>query len=291
MARRPHDPDGDFAGYLAVRWPDLVGGLEAEGIDPDAARLAVAVTMLGHRRGWSRLVREQQVDVVLWSEARERAGLVARPGEAAPHGVGVPDPADPPEPWLERAREVRAGERRRTVRRTMVGLAVVAVLAAGWTWWATRPEVAPVREEANPLPVAWYSGGELHLADVVVGLPDVDEFVADGADVVARLGSGDYVRVRADGDVEPLDAAPAQLADTGPAPAYLPPGRYDTRVQSVPLPGGGWAHLIDSSRRSGAQDAVRRSESGRRALVVCPTESTCQPPITITATDGSVRLR
>lgn len=291
MARRPQDPDGDFAAYVAVRWPDLVGGLEADGVAPDDARLAVGSTLLAHQRGWSRLVREQQVDVVLWSEARERAGLPPRPGEAAPHGVAVPDPADPPEPWLARAREARSVDRRRTVRRSVIGLAVLALLAAGWAWWAARPVPPPVREEANPLPVVWYSGGELHLARVVVGLPAVDEFVADGDDVVARLGDGGYVRVRADGDVEELDAEPTGLADNRPAPAYLPPGRYDTRLQSVPLPGGGWAHLIDSSRRTGSQDAVRRSESGRRALVVCPTASTCESPVTISGTDASIRLR
>ena len=61
-------------------------------------------------------------------------------------------------------------------------LAVVALLAAGWAWWAAQPEPPAVRAEANRLPVAWYAEGELHLEDVVVELPDVEVFVADFAD-------------------------------------------------------------------------------------------------------------
>ena len=290
MARRPQDPDGDFAAYAAVRWPDLVGGLEADGVAPDDARLAVASTLLAHRRGWSRLVREQQVDVVLWAEARERAGLDVRPGEAAPHAVGVPDPADAPAPWLERARVVRAVDRRRTVRRTLVGLAVVAALAAGWAWWAARPVQPPVREEANPLPVVWYADGDLHLADVVVELPGIEEFVALDGEVAVRMRSGELVQVDGDGAVTPLDVAPTELDDPPQVRAFEPPGRYDVSVQGVPLADGGWAYVIDSARRTGATDAVRQSESGRRALVVCDGDGSCAEPVTINAS-GTIRLR
>ena len=52
----------------------------------------------------------------------------------------------------------------------------------------------------------------------------------------------------------------------------------------------GWAHLIDSSRRDGAQDAVRQSESGRRAVLVCRTLSSCDAPVTVVG-EGSIRLR
>lgn len=280
----------DFATYVAARWPDLVGGLEEEGVAPDDARLAVAEGLLARRRGWSRRVREENVDVTLWSEVRERAGLAPQPGEAAPHGLRAFDLDDPAEPWLARAEQVRRARRRRGVRRSIIGLVVVGVLAAGWSWWASIPPTPEVREEDNALPVVWYAEGELHLADVVVTLPGVDEFVAVGPDVAARLRSGDVVRIAADGTVDQLDAAPPELTDVAPGPAYQPPGRYDVSLQSAPLPGGGWAYLIDSSRRDGA-DAVRQSESGRRALVVCPTQSTCAEPVTILGTNGSIRLR
>ena len=61
-------------------------------------------------------------------------------------------------------------------------------------------------------------------------------------------------------------------------------------MQTAPVPGGGWAYLLDSSRRTSAQDALRQSESGRRALVVCTADFTCSDPRTIEA-NGSIRLR
>lgn len=283
----------DFATYVDARWPDLVGGLEDEGVPGERARLAVAEALLAARRSWARRVREEQVDVTLWAEVRERAGLAARPGEPVPHAVRPRDPRDGPEEWFERAGRSRAARRRRDARRALVGLAVLAVLSAGWSWWAGRPDPPAVREEANPLPVAWYAEDELHLQDVVVELPGLEAFVADftdGTAVVARLRSGEVVRVDAEGEVRPVDEAPAAL-DTVPIP---PPvrgiGPYDALVESVPLGGGGWAHLVDSARRAGAEDDLRQSETGRRAVVVCPTEWTCEEPVTVVA-DGTVRLR
>jgi hypothetical protein len=283
----------DFATYVDARWPDLVGGLEDEGVPGDRARLAAAEALLAARRSWQRRVRDEQVDVTLWAEVRERAGLVVRPGEPVPHAVRPRDPRDRPEEWLERAAKVRAARRRRGLRRAVVGLAVVSVLAAGWAWWAAQPEPPAVRTEANRLPVAWYAEGELHLEDVVVGLPRVETFVADGPAVVARLRSGDVVRVDAEGGVEPVDEATDALdaldAVLTPAPLRGLPA-YDVLVESVPLPGGGWAHLVDSARRAGAEDELRQSETGRRAVVVCPTERTCGEPVTVLA-GGTVRLR
>ena len=281
----------DFSRYVDARWPDLVGGLEDEGVPADEARVAVAETLLASRRSWDRRVREEQVDVALWAEVRERAGLPARPGEAVPHGVRPRDPRDAPEEWLARAVDLRAARRRRGLRQGLVVTVVVAALAVGWAWWAARPGPYDVRREANELPVIWYAAGELHLEDVVVGLPDVEAFVPWGAGAAARLRSGDVVRVDADGDVHRTDDVPESLDDPPAAPPFLALGTYDVLVQSVPVPGGGWAHLLDSSRRDGAQDAVRQSESGRRALVVCTADFACGPPETITAADGSIRLR
>jgi hypothetical protein len=283
----------DFATYVDARWPDLVGGLEDEGVPGGPARTAVAEALLAARRSWERRVRDEQVDVTLWAEVRERAGLPVRPGEPVPHAVRSRDPRDGPEEWLERAGRLRAARRRRNARRALLGLAVVTALCAGWAWWAAQPDPPAVREEVNPLPVAWYADGELHLQDVVVDLPGLEAFVADftdGSAVVARLRSGEVVRVDAEGEVQPVDEAPGAL-DTVPIP---PPvrglGPYDTLVESVPLAGGGWAHLVDSARRAGAQDELRQSETGRRAVVVCPTEWTCEQPVTVVA-GGTVRLR
>ncbi len=283
--------DADFTHYVDARWADFVGGLEDEGVAPDDARLAVAETFLASRRSWSRRVRDEQVDVSLWAEARERTGLAARPGEPAPHGVRPLDVGDHPSVWLDRAAQVRSARRRRGARRSVVGLVVAAALVAGWMWWAARPETPPVREEANSLPVVWYSANELHLAHVVVELPGIEEFVAVGPDVAARMRSGQVLRVAADGVVSELDDVPAQLDEPTPLPAYQPPGRYSVGIQTVSLPGGGWAHLIDSSSRGGVRDSIRQSESGRRALVVCTPDGECGDPVTIVGAEGSVRLR
>jgi hypothetical protein len=281
----------DFATYVDARWPDLVGGLEDDGVPADRARLAVAEALIAARRSWQRRVRDEQVDVTLWAEVRERAGLPVRPGEPVPHAVRPRDPQDRPEEWLERAGEARAVRRRRGVRRAVAGLAVVAMVAAGWAWWAAQPEPPPVRAEANRLPIAWYAEGELHLEDVVVELPEVEAFVADGPGaVVARLRSGEVVRVDAAGEVEPADEAPETLDAVHTPPPVRGLGPYDALVESVPLAGGGWAHLVDSARRAGAEDVLRQSETGRRAVVVCPTEWTCGEPVTVIA-GGTVRLR
>ena len=280
----------DFATYVDARWPDLVAGLEDDGVPGDRARLVVAEVLLAARRSWQRRVRDEQVDVTLWAEVRERAGLPVRPGEPVPHAVRPRDPRDRPEEWFERAVEVRAVRRRRAVRRGVAGLAVVALLVAGWAWWAAQPEPPPVRAEANRLPIAWYAEGELHLEDVVVELPEVEAFVADGPAVVARLRSGEVVRVDAEGDVEPADGAPDALDAVLTPPPLQGLGPYDVLVESVPLGGGGWAHLVDSARRAGAEDELRQSETGRRAVVVCPTEWTCGEPVTVVA-GGTVRLR
>lgn len=283
--------DADFAGYLDARWADLVGGLEDEGVPAGDARLVVAETLLASRRSWSRRVRDEQVDVSLWAEVRERAGLPARPGEAVPHGVRRLDPSDAPDEWLARADERRSARRRGAARRGLGWLAVAAVLAAGWVWWASRPPPIEVRQEANPLPVIWYARGELHLEEVVVALPTVEEFVAWGSGAAARLRSGEVVRIDADGDVHDLDDAPPALDETPAVPPFLALGQYDVLVQSAPVPGGGWAHLLDSSRRQGVRDEVRQSETGRRAIVVCTADYSCSAPRTVVEADGSIRLR
>ena len=280
----------DFATYVDIRWPDLVGGLEDEGVPGDTARLAVAEVLLAARRSWQRRVRDEQVDVTLWEQVRERAGLPARPGEPAPHAVRPRDPHDGPDPWLERAGQLRAARRRRGARRAVAGLAVLVLLGAGWAWWAAQPEAPAVRAEPNRLPVAWYADGELHLEDVVVELPEVEAFVADGPAVVARLRSGEVVRVDAEGEVEPVDETPDALDAVLTPPPLRGLGAYDVLVESVPLAGGGWAHLVDSARQAGAEDTLRQSETGRRAVVACPTEWTCQAPVTVPA-GGTVRLR
>ena len=280
----------DFARYVDARWPDLVGGLEDDGVPADDARLAVAEALVASRRGWARRVRDENVDVALWGEVRERAGLPPIPGSAAPHGVRRFDPRDAPEVWLARAEEARGTRRRRGMRRGLVWLLTAAVLAAAWLWWASLPEQPSVREEANDLPVIWYAGGELHLPDVVVGLPAVDEFVASGSGAVVRLRSGEVVRIDADGALSELDESPEALDERPEPPSFVARNQDDVLLESAPIPGGGWAHLLDSSRADDASDARRQTDTARRAIVVCTEDLACGPLRTIYV-DPSIRLR
>lgn len=279
----------DFAHYLDARWADMVGGLEDEGVAPDTARLAVAETLLASRAAWRRRVENEQVDQTLWAEIRERTGLPPRPGEVAPHAVRTPDAADLPGPWLEEATLLRRQRRRRGVRLGLVAAAVAVMTGAGWAWWASLPPAPEVREEANVLPVPWYAAGELHLSDVVVVLPGIDAFVADDDQVVALMSSGEVKVVRADGEVDDLDTAAPELSEPA-VPAGLPTGRYDVVVQSVTTADGGTAHLLDSARRIEEGGALRLSETGRRAVVVCDADGVCAAPQTLVTGSQSIRL-
>ncbi len=285
----------DFTRYLDARWADLVSGLEAEGVDPDAARQAVAEALLGRRGSWAQRVRSEQVDQTLWAELRERTSLPPRPGAVAPHAGRALDPADLPEPWLQRAEVIRGARRRRSARLALAGAALAVVAGAGWGWWASLPSPPPVRAEVNTLAVPWYAAGDLHLAEVVVELRGVSAFAAQGDDVVVQMTSGEVQVVRADGDVDDLDEAGAELtevlaAGSSLSSAGVPLGRYDVILQSVPTADGGTAHLLDSSRRTDDRGALRLSESGRRAVVICDPDGVCEPPQTLVTGSQSIRL-
>ena len=79
-----------------------------------------------------------------------------------------------------------------------VGVLLLVVLAG--VLWSLRPQPPAVAEQPNPLPVPWYDGTDLHLAEVRVTLPDLGPFVADGDGVIVRR-DGEVQRVDADGDV------------------------------------------------------------------------------------------
>ena len=281
----------DFTRYLDARWADFVGGLEDEGIAPDAARLAVAETLLASRGSWERRVENEQVDVTLWAEIRERVGLPPVPGAVAPHAVRTSDPGDLPGPWLEQASSLRAGRRRRGVRLGLLAAAIAVVAGAGWVWWASLPPAPAVREETNVLPVPWYAAGELHLSEVVVSLPGIVVFAAEDDEVVARLSNGDVAVIRADGEVDELESTPESLSAEPPTlPNSLVMGPYDVLLQSVTTAEGGTAHLLDSSRRAEEGGALRLSEAGRRAVVVCDPGGSCAEPQTVVTGSQGIRL-
>lgn len=203
--------DADFAAYCQARWCDIVAALEDEGVTGSTARMAAAHELVLRRRRWSRLVQQEDVERHLWEAIRERAGLPPDPGALPPMldtaGVEVDRPAQGPEPWLARAEE-RRRVRRRARRRRGFQTGVAAVLVVGVSgWWVSRPPPPPVRAAANPLPIPWYADGELHLNEVVVGLPRVEAFQPSGTGVAVRLENGSVRLVSADGEVEDLEPA------------------------------------------------------------------------------------
>ena len=95
----------------------------------------------------------------------------------------------------------------------------------------------------------------------------------------------------AEGEVEPADETPDALDAVLTPPPLRGLGAYDVLVESVPLAGGGWAHLVDSARRAGAEDdaaAVRDGASRRRGVPDANGRATT--PVTVVA-GGTVRLR
>lgn len=288
--------DADFSDYVHARWPRLVAALEAEDVAPDAARLTVAQVLVERRRGWARLVREEQVDLLVWEDVRRRLGLppartlpldTALDAETEPQALGT---TDRPEDWLRRAESSLRRRRLRRIRRGAVVLALVAAALAALAWWDARPDPPAVREEDNPLPVTWYAAGELHLDEVVVELPRVDAFADWEGGVAVRHADGRLVLVDQDGDVDELEEEPPPLARPPAAPSYET-GPDDMVIQSVPLPDGGWVHLLDSSRREAFEEGLRMSETGRRALVTCTEAGECGSPETVMEGTTAIRLR
>ena len=163
---------------------------------------------------------------------------------------------------------MRGARRRRGARRAVAGLAVAALLAAAWAWWAAQPEPPAVREEANRLPVAWYAEGQLHLEDVVVELPEVEVFVAPRC--VARRGRPAAL---GRGGAGGLGGRGRAVDDSARRPRTSPPWRRPSAAsacttswwRACPWPAAGWAHLLDSARQAGA-----RTPCGSRRPGVAP---------------------
>lgn len=183
------------------------------------------------RRRWSRLEREDDVE----RRVRELVAIE-----------------------LDRPRRRRIGLR-------ALGALALVVLAA--VLWSVRPQPPAVAEEPNPLPVPWYDGTELHLADVAVTLPDLGPFVADGDGVIVRW-DGELRRVAADGELSSYSGE----ADLGPDETVSSPplDPQDRLLQSVDGPADTTLHLVEMhSSNPDAGTYVRLSETGRRVFLLC----------------------
>jgi hypothetical protein len=236
--------DAGFHAFVAARRHVLV---EENGGGADA-EAAVDRALARCRRHWSRLEREDDVE----RRVRELVALE-----------------------LDRPRRRRIGLR---------ALAVLALLFAAAALWSVRPQPPAVAEEPNPLPVPWYDGTELHLADVAVTLPDLGPFVADGDGVVVRW-DGELRRVAADGELSSYSGTVDFGPDTSVSTPPLDP--QDRLLQSVDGPSDTTLHLVEmNSSNPDAGTYVRLSETGRRVLLVC-TPYRCLTRMV----DAGVRLR
>ncbi len=91
--------------------------------------------------------------------------------------------------------------RRRLWTRAGGAATVLVLLLVAASWAADRLDsVGDVEQVANPLPVAWYADGTLHLADVTVGVRPVLQLVEVPDGVVLSDDGGNVVLVQADGE-------------------------------------------------------------------------------------------
>lgn len=98
--------------------------------------------------------------------------------------------------------------RRQQVRRVAAGVTVAAVVVGGLTWLANResPEddgplpPATVTRVQNPVQVAWYANGRLHLDKVAVAVPAVTDLVELNGGAVYGDQDGTVAFVAADGE-------------------------------------------------------------------------------------------
>lgn len=126
-------------------------------------------------------------------------------------------------------------QRRRRFRTTGLAVAALLVIAGAVAWFSTRPEPAPstplvVTRATNPVDVAWYAAGRLHLHDVVVELPRLTDLVEVGHAAV-YTDSGGRVAV----------------VDDGGHRRYVGEKDPGTRTPLVASVESGWAAWVDVS--------------------------------------------
>ena len=210
--------EDDFAAYAEARWPRFVRTLVLLGVTPEDAPVVAVCALARLRDEWGR--RDERGDRAAHAY---RTLLVARAAAAGPDAE-TPAPLEPAWPELAedvadsvpvpplaldqvvaRQRADRRTRRRRGARRWGLAALVLAVVLAGWTWWATRPGPEPglpdveVEREANPVAVGWYTDGTLHLDEVALSVPGVRSFAQVPQGAVYADQDGQVVLVRPDG--------------------------------------------------------------------------------------------
>jgi hypothetical protein len=102
-----------------------------------------------------------------------------------------------------------AAARRRRLHWAAGAVAAVVVVLAGSTWLGTRPSGpqlpdSVVTQDRNPADTEWYANRVLHLADVTVELPQINDMVSIADGVVYGDEEGLVAQVRGDGSLVKL---------------------------------------------------------------------------------------
>ncbi len=151
----------------------------------------------------------------------------------------------------------RSRARRRKVwTRAAAGAAALVVLVLAGNWVSNRIDtVGDIERAANPLPVAWYANGKLHLTDVTVGVQPVLQLVSVSDGVVLSNDEGQVLYIQENGEQE-------QIGDT---------------VTGTPLvvePDNGWVAWADPGTGDPELvvfDTELDDEVGRRSLAALGT--------------------
>ena len=156
--------------------------------------------------------------------------------------------------------EARA-RRRRLVTRSLAGAVALAVVVAGAGWfWQRSEDIGQVTPARNPLPLAWYADGLLHLDEVTVEVRPVVDLVTVPGGVVLADEDGEVLMAEPDGEL-------AKLGDTVPGEGLVV--EPDNGWVAWADPGAGTPELVVFDTRVG-------DEVGRRSLSL-PGEEPGQP--------------
>ena len=304
--------DNEFTAYLAARWPALVRTLVFLGHTEQDAHAVALDALVRIYPDWSRLQREEDVEVAVYRELLDARGRHLRHGARGRGPAAAPAPPAPPPGLVEQAERreeveaalaqmtpgdrmvvvlesvaelsddqvadvldthvgarpqladadvrlaleavpvdpLRAQEvaersqarRRRLWARVGVVGAVILVLVLGGNWVSARLDaVGDIERDANPLPVAWYANGKLHLTDVTVGVRPVLQLVSVPGGVVLSNDEGQVLLVEDDGDQQQIGdtvtGTPLVVEQDNGWVAWADPGAgdpelvvFDTRV-------------------------------------------------------------
>lgn len=256
MPRRARE---DFASFVRARWTDLTDELVAGGLTPARAQQVVVRGLADCEAGWGRVLTEENPDVVV------REAVTFHRDDDLPE-ESVSDP-------LAAIAAVRAERRRRIVKLSAisgVAAAITAAMVLAWPQGSSYPQ-PPHHEGNNPLPVAWWYGGELHLDQVVVEINGVTQLGRAGEDVVVQAGRR-TLTVDPTGKVSEFEGLtpPFPRVDRIPIPhPELVPDTQVARSWSTTGAGNFIYAVQHRANEHAADESIRLSTSGPWLILQC----------------------